>query len=146
MAVRTHVTASEIGEGAFAVQIAMGAHTMIGDEPVEAGGSGIGPSPFQLMCASLAECTAMTVRWFARQHDWPLEHVKVTVDHVRKSMAGAQARDVFEKTVSVRGDLLTVDQRLRLIEVAGRCPVQRVLEGGSLITTVADTTTARVGP
>jgi putative redox protein len=41
------------------------------------------------MTAALAECTAMTVRWFARQQDWPLNHLEVVVDHAKRLLAGA---------------------------------------------------------
>jgi putative redox protein len=114
----------------------MGTHAIVGDEPVSAGGADLGPSPLDLMAASLAECTAMTVRWFARQQDWPLEHVEVVVDHARKLPAGAsEPVDVFDKTVFIRGPLLDEGQRARLIEIATKCPVQRVLEGSPVINT-----------
>ncbi|MGK6353835.1 OsmC family protein [Sphingomonas sp. DT-207] len=135
-ALRTRVTVSETGESPFSVQIDMGAHNMVGDEPVGAGGGGLGPNPFELMTAALAECTAITVRWFARQQDWPLEQVEVVVDHAKKLIAGASVPvDVFEKTVFIRGARLDDTQRARLIDVAGKCPIQRVLEGMPVINT-----------
>lgn len=136
-AVRSHVLASETGASAFAVSIAVGEHELIGDEPVAAGGLGLGPNPFELLSASLAECTAMTVRWFAINEGWPVEHVEVVVDHAKKVLVGTTVPvDVFEKTVLIRGEL-TERQRARLLDVAGRCPVQRVLEGSPLINTKA---------
>lgn len=133
---RTRTTASETGESGFAVRIEMGDHLLIGDEPVSAGGDGLGPGPFDLLTAALAECTAMTVRWYARQHDWPLDHVEVVVDHARKQLAGApQPVDVFDKTIFLRGSRLNQDQRARLIEIAAKCPVQRALESLPVINT-----------
>lgn len=135
-ALRTRVTASETGESPFAVRIEIGAHDMVGDEPISAGGNGLGPNPFELMTAALAECTTMTVRWFARQQDWPLEHVEVVVDHAKKLLAGAsEPLDVFEKTVFIRGPRLDDTQRARLIDVATKCPIQRILEGSPMIIT-----------
>jgi putative redox protein len=137
-ALRTRATVSETGQSPFAVRIEMGEHLLIGDEPVAMGGGGLGPSPFDLMTAALAECTAMTVRWFARQQDWPLEHVEVTVDHARKLAVGASVPvDVFDKTIFIRGSRLTAEQRARLMDVAAKCPVQRILEGVPSITTRA---------
>lgn len=133
-ALRTRATASETGESAFAVRIEMGKHRLTGDEPVAAGGGGLGPSPFDLMVAALAECTAMTVRWFARQRGWPLDHVEVTVDHAKKQAVGAAVPiDVFDKVILLRGPGLTGEQRARLIDVAAKCPIQRILEGSPLI-------------
>lgn len=112
----------------------MPGHSIIGDEPVDAGGRDLGPATFDLLAASLAECTAMTVRWFARQRDWPLEHVEVKVDFRKKSVEGA-ALDLLEKKVSLRGAGLTGKQRSRLVEIAGQCPVQRLMEGSPVIET-----------
>jgi putative redox protein len=52
---------------------------------------------------------------------------------------------VFDKTVAIRGSLLTDEQRVRLLEVAAKCPVQRVLEGGSVFATTTTPETARAG-
>jgi putative redox protein len=136
MALRTRVSVSETGQSPFSVRIEMGEHEMIGDEPVSAGGGALGPSPFDLMVAALAECTAMTVRWYARQQDWPLDHVEVVVDHAKKQLAGmSEPVDVLDKTVFIRGAGLSDEQRARLIDVATKCPIQRVLEGSPVITT-----------
>ncbi|NYF30611.1 OsmC family protein [Sphingopyxis sp. JAI108] len=135
-ALRTRVTVSETGQSPFAVRIEMGAQEILGDEPAAAGGGGLGPNPFDLLVAALAECTAMTVRWYARRHDLPLEHVEVVVDHTRRLVAGAaEPVDVFDKVVFLRGPALDEEQRARLIDAAAHCPIQRLLEGSPLINT-----------
>ena len=80
----------------------------------------------------------MTVRWYALQQKWPLEHVAVTLTH-RKGGAGASSarQDVFTKTITLTGDALTAEQRQKLLEIAAKCPIQRVLEGTPLIHTLA---------
>lgn len=137
-ALRTRVSATEIGESPFAVRIDTHDHSFTGDEPASVGGAGLGPNPLELLAASLAECTAMTVRWFALQQGWPVEHVEVVVDHAKAVIVGAAAPvDVFDKTISIRAPLLSAEQRRRLLEIAGKCPVQRILEGAPLIRTKA---------
>ena len=137
---RTHVFVRETGESPYAVRMEVGAHVLTGDEPLDAGGWDLGPAPFDLMTAALAECTAMTVRWYALRHDWPLDHVEVTVDHVKKLLAGAsEPVDVFDKTLILRGSRLSEDQRKRLLEIATKCPIQRVLEGSPTIMTKSGT-------
>ena len=136
-ALRARATVSETGESAYAVRIQTSGHAFTGDEAVAAGGGGLGPAPFELLSAALAECTAMTIRWYARQQAWPLEQVEVAVDYSKKLFAGASAPvDVFEKTIVLRGPALTEDQRAKLLDIAGKCPVQRTLEGGPTILTV----------
>lgn len=124
----------------FAVRIDIDGYEMVGDEPLSVGGGGLGPNPFDLMTAALAECTVMTVRWFAAQQGWPVEHVEATVDHSKKVLVGMRApTDVFAKTVFIRGPRLTDEQRARLLQVAASCPIQRVLEGAPVISTKAGT-------
>ena len=136
-AIRAHATAAETGESAYAVRLTMGPHEITGDEAVEVGGGGLGPAPFELLAAALAECTAMTVRWYARQQNLPVERVEVSVDYAKKVLAGATAPvDVFEKTIAIHGAQLTDEQRTRLLNVAAKCPVQRTLEGVPTITTL----------
>ena len=136
-AIRAHATAAETGESAYAVRLTMGPHEITGDEAVDVGGGGLGPAPFELLAAALAECTAMTVRWYARQQNLPVERVEVSVDYAKKVLAGATAPvDVFEKTIAIRGAQLTDEQRTRLLNVAAKCPVQRTLEGVPTITTL----------
>lgn len=131
-------TARETGQSAFAVEIEVSGHRLTGDEPAAAGGGNLGPSPFDLLTAALAECTAMTVRWYARQQGWPLDHVEVSVHHMKGGDGTSSARqDRFDKRVRLDGAGLDDDQRRRLLEVAAKCPVQRSLEGTPLILTRA---------
>jgi putative redox protein len=128
-ALRTHAVASETGETPFSVRIEVGEHVFLGDEPAAVGGAGLGPNPFELLSAALAECTAMTIRWYARSQRWPVEHVHVVVDHQKKVLVGnPDIVDVFEKTITIRGANLSEEQVSHLLEVAAKCPIQRLLE------------------
>ena len=136
-ALRTHAVVAETGESPYSVRIELGGHVLTGDESVEAGGGGLGPAPFDLLAAALAECTAMTVRWYARQQGWPVDRIEVAVTYSRRQFAGAPAPvDLFEKTISIYGANLTDEHRTSLLNVAARCPVQRTLESVPTITTL----------
>lgn len=128
---------SETGASGFAVRIVTGRHSLTGDEPVAMGGADLGPNPYQLLASALGECTAMTVRWVARQKNWPLEKVSVMVTH-RKGVAEGRTgkTDLFDKAVTLEGPLLTQEQRTSLLDAATKCPVQRTLEGQVTITTM----------
>jgi putative redox protein len=127
-----HAHAAETGESVFAVDIEVSGHSIKGDEPVDAGGKNLGPAPYDTLLAALGECTAMTVRWYARQQQWPLEKVEVTLTYHKENK-----QDIFTKDITLHGNALSEDQRKKLIEVAGKCPVQRTLEGTPVITTRA---------
>ena len=82
-----------------------------------------GPNPYDLLSASLAACTAMTVRFHARRRKFPLERVEVGVSFHH----GAQGeRDSFERTLVLEGELDT-QQRATLVEAANLCPVGEIL-------------------
>jgi len=126
--------ATETGASPYAVAITTNGHSLIGDEPVDAGGANLGPHPFALLAAALAECTAMTIRWYALQQKWPLAHVEVSVTHQKGGEGTISPRqDLFEKSITINGPELTAEQHAKLLEVAAKCPVQRTLEGTPLI-------------
>lgn len=127
--------ATETGDSVFAVRIRTGKHILVGDEPEAMGGLDLGPAPYQLLASALAECTTMTVRWYARQKDWPVDHVETVVTHEKGAVEGrAGESDIFAKIVAITGDL-SAEQHKKLIEIAARCPVHRTLEGNSVIST-----------
>ena len=128
----TNAHVIETGESAYAVNITVSGHTLKGDEPVASGGGNLGPAPYDLLLAALGECTAMTVRWYALQQNWPLEKVEVKLTYQKIDKV-----DTFDKEVIVYGDALTPEQHKKLIDVAAKCPVQRTLESNIVIRTAS---------
>lgn len=126
------VTVGETGAGAFQVEVAAGGARFISDEPVEVGGLGSGPTPYDLLAAGLGACTAMTLRLYARGKRLKLDKVTVDVGHSRT----LQGADRFVRRIHLDGDLTAAD-RAKLIDIAERCPVHRTLETGSAIETAA---------
>lgn len=126
------VVVEETGEGAFQVEVHAGGAHFLADEPVEVGGLGSGPTPYDLLGAGLGACTAMTLRLYARGKGLKLDPVKVSVGHSRRN--DRQPADSFIRTIHLQGEL-TGQQRQRLIEIAQRCPVHRTLERGADIQT-----------
>jgi putative redox protein len=126
------VVVEETGEGNFQVEVVAGGVRFLADEPVDVGGLGSGPTPYDLLCAALGACTAMTLRLYARHKKWPLERVRVSVGHARNKPE--QPGDTFLRKIAIQGDL-SIDQRARLIEIANRCPVHLSLERGAHVET-----------
>jgi len=98
------------------------------DEPVDIGGTGAGLTPKQTLLAALGGCTALTVKLYSARKQWPLEDVavRVTLDEPERSAEDQTRR--FTQHVELIGDLDDA-QRERLHQIAGRCPVHRVMEG-----------------
>jgi uncharacterized OsmC-like protein/fermentation-respiration switch protein FrsA (DUF1100 family) len=126
------VIVEETGEGNFQVAVLAGGVRFLADEPVEVGGLGSGPTPYDLLCAGLGACTAMTIRMYARRKAWPLRRVRVCVGHARTR--GEDPPDGFLREVALEGDL-TQEQRSRLMEIAERCPVHASLGQGARVHT-----------
>ena len=123
--------ASEIGAGRFETRITIGDTQFTADEPAGAGGGGLGPTPFDFVCAGLAACTTMTLRIYADRKGIPLEHASAHVVHTRrKDVAPA---DHFARTLTLKGPLSDQD-RLRLLAISERCPVDLALARGSDVT------------
>lgn len=126
------VLIEETGAGKFQVQVTASGERFTSDEPVEVGGMGSGPTPYELLAAGLGACTAMTVRLYATHKSWPLQKVKVAVRHSKR--AGQTPADLFQREVELDGPLDDA-QRTRLLEIANKCPVHRTLEAGSTVET-----------
>ena len=113
----------------FAQEIAAGAHRLRSDEPASAGGTGSGPTLYDLLLAALGSCTSMTVGMYARRKRWPLARVTVRLRHTRvhaEDCAACETQEakltVIERDIAFEGEL-TEDQRARLLAIANRCPV-----------------------
>jgi putative redox protein len=96
------------------------------------GGADEGPTPYDLMSASLAACTAMTIRLHARHKSYELSRVEV---HVSYHRAAEDAPGFFHRTITLIGNLRD-EQRASLLTGAASCPVGRSLGLGMEIRTV----------
>ncbi|MEX2528896.1 MAG: alpha/beta fold hydrolase [Gemmatimonadota bacterium] len=124
----SHILALTPSEG-LRTEVRAGRHTFVSDEPTSVGGSDEGPTPPDLVAAGLAACTTMTLQMYARRKGWPLEEVYTSVRKRRRSGDDPPASHVMEREILLRGDL-SEEQRQRLLEIADRCPVHRILEEG----------------
>ncbi|WP_111682262.1 bifunctional alpha/beta hydrolase/OsmC family protein [Winogradskyella tangerina] len=123
-----------IVEDNFTTSIQTKNHTLIADEPESIGGSDFGPSPYEYLNASLAACTAMTLKMYAERKKWDLREVFVYLSHSRKHSDDLQVDvekpkylDHISKKLKFVGNL-DASQKERLKEIASRCPVHRTIE------------------
>ena len=112
-------------DGTLKHAVEMRSHTLVADEPKDEGGEDAGPSPQELLAASLASCTAITMEMYAKRKGWDVGEVAVHVDY-EPAQRGSPTR--FRMTVDLPKEL-PEDQRERLMQIGAKCPVHRVLEG-----------------
>lgn len=107
----------------FKNNIAIGEHVVQTDVPTDLGGTNTGPQPHDLLGAALAACTSTTLQMYAQRKNWPLESLIVKV-----SVSKEGDTEVFQRHIQVRGPL-DDEQRLRLLDMANKCPVHKILSG-----------------
>lgn len=127
-----NVAVIESGNGPFGQFITAGNHVIGADEPRSLGGNDTGPDPYELVLAGLGACTAMTLRMYADRHKWPLLRVEVPLHHAQRASTQGGLADRFERIITLHGSL-TDEQRNKLLEIAGRCPVSQTLQRASLV-------------
>ena len=128
------VTVTERPGGKYTLDVKNGRHHLFADEPLSFGSADIGPSPFEYLCASLGSCTAITLRMYAGRKNWEIDNISVTVTHSLRKTADGEMKNVFSRVLNVTGDLES-EARGRLIEIANKCPVHKMLEHGNIIET-----------
>jgi putative redox protein len=124
------------GERGFVTEIMARGHELIADEPAAAGGTELGPTPYDYLLAALGSCTAMTLRIYADRRGWPLESVAVRLWQSRVYEKDCEECDVksvgidqIEREIDLGGPL-SEEQQEGLLRVADRCPVGQTLERG----------------
>ncbi len=107
--------------------LSVGPHDLVADEPVELGGDDLGPGPTEMLLASLAACTNMTLRMYARRKEYPL-------DDVRVHLVGEVGADglTIRRVIELEG-ALTDEQREAILRIADKCPVHKILTNGAKI-------------
>ncbi len=105
--------------------VKMGSHHLVADEPEDQGGFDEGPTPQELLAASLASCTAITMEMYAKRKGWDVAGLAVDVEY-SPAERGCPTR--FELVMKLPAHL-SEDQVEKLQVIAAKCPVHRTLEG-----------------
>lgn len=104
------------------IQTASG-NTLIADEPLDKGGQDKGFSPTELLIAALAACTSATLRMYADRKGWDLQEVKTAISLETNDTSSITHID---RKLSLVGNL-DAEQRERLLYIANKCPVHKIL-------------------
>jgi putative redox protein len=112
-------------DGRLEQRVEVRRHSLTADEPRDHGGEDSGPSPQELLAASLASCTAITIEMYARRKGWDVGDIAVDVNY-EPAQRGSPTR--FKMNVEFPKEL-PEEQRERLMQIAAKCPVHRTLEG-----------------
>jgi putative redox protein len=116
-------TATRTGTYRHTVQVRQ--HQLHADEPVDTGGEDTAPNPQEILAASLASCTAITMEMYAQRKGWDIGAVEVEAQYT-PAERGCPTR--FELILRFPADV-SDEQVERLRVIAAKCPVHRTLDG-----------------
>jgi putative redox protein len=118
-------TARRSGHGALTHRIEIRRHQLVADEPPENGGEDEGPDPQELLAASLASCTAITIEMYAKRKGWDIRQAEVQCEY---SAAERGSPTKFKLALRLPSGL-DPEQVNALSKIAAKCPVHRTLDG-----------------
>jgi uncharacterized OsmC-like protein/pimeloyl-ACP methyl ester carboxylesterase len=109
-------------------------HHLLADEPESVGGKNLGPTPYDLLMASLGTCTAMTLKMYADRKGWDLKEINVFLNHekVHQQDSGLAENphegkiSKFSRFLEIKGEI-TEEMKTKLLEIANKCPVHKTL-------------------
>jgi putative redox protein len=111
--------------GTFRQTVTIREHHFTVDEPTDQGGDDAGPSPLELLAASLASCTAITMEMYAQRKNWDVGDIEIACDYTPAERGCPTRFNLIMRFPESLSDETV--ERLRII--AAKCPVHRTLDG-----------------
>lgn len=140
MAQKSVVVESKLGDK-FLIESDIRGHKVVIDQPANAGGTDTGPTPLELMLASLAGCIGTIGRIVAMQKRIELRGMEIKVEGpldvdglLGKPIDGRVGFEGFTITVDVDADMTDEEKNTFIHEVDARCPVSENLLNATPIT------------
>jgi putative redox protein len=121
----SEIDCKTITAGEYPVSLKVREHRFSSDMSVTGGGTDSSPGPHDYFDAALASCKALTVVWYAKRHQIPLERVDAHVE----SDAAQERAGVYKLKVQLifHGEALTDEQRALLHRAAAACPIHKLM-------------------
>jgi len=105
----------------FVVKSSVRAHSILSDTNSTNGGQDEGMNPHEILETALAACTAITLKMYAQRKNIALEDV-----HVEVHTASEGKESVLSRKVHLVG-ALSIEEKNRLMEIADKCPIHKLL-------------------
>lgn len=124
MSTKTKILAG-IGHEHYVTKLSMRGHLLVADEPLDNGGKDAGPTPTELVLSGLAACTASTLRMYIDRKGWEVERIDMELSiSIEKTETGQISH--IDRVIHITGNI-TDEQKARLLEIADKCPVHKLL-------------------
>ncbi len=124
-------------ESGTVVRLSNGRHEWTADEPIDIGGTDVGPNPYELLLGSLAACTCVTISMYCRHKGITLQSISASYEFSNVHADDCKDCEESDKgfiekitsNINIRGDFDDA-QRKRLAQIVERCPVHKTLGRG----------------
>ena len=107
-------------------------HFAVIDEPVDKGGDDNGPTPVEYLLTAIGSCVSITLRMYAERKKWDVGKIIVNVVQKEELTKNGIKKSLVEE-ISFEKEI-TEEQRVKLLEIAGKCPVAKMVKGETPIT------------
>ncbi len=121
-----NLRANIVKENKFTTEIQVRQHQLIADEPKSVQGEDLGPTPNELLSSALASCTLMTLKMYAEREDWELGNIEIQMNS-QTEKSGKNKVHTLTRNLSFSNKSLSEEQINKLIEIANKCPVHKML-------------------
>jgi putative redox protein len=114
----------------YATQISSRGFSILADESIESGGQNKGMNPMEIMGASLASCTSITLKMYIDRKKYFIDRISTKVEITQNEQGW-----VFEKFITLSENNLSEEDRERVLLIAKKCPTHKILEKSVIINT-----------
>ena len=108
-------------------------HFVVIDEPLDLGGDDNAPTPVEYLLTAIGGCVSITLRMYAERKGWDLGKITVKVNQKEELTSDGVKKSLVEE-ISFEKEV-TEKQRAKLLEIAGKCPVAKMVKGETKIDT-----------
>ncbi|MEN5086210.1 OsmC family protein [Sphingobacterium sp. PCS056] len=127
-----NIVKASIGTDKYKTSVIAGKNSIVVDEPLDKGGLDLGFQPQELLAASLASCTAITLKMYADHKEWTVNSFQVDV-MIEQSEDKSTTK--FVRKISFEGKL-DEKQHTRIVAIANACPIHKILLSQIAIDTI----------
>ncbi|WP_281323265.1 OsmC family protein [Flavobacterium aestivum] len=103
------------------------------DEPENTGGKDLGMDPFSTLLASLAGCTLSTLRMYIDRKEWAIPEINISLNLYQETLDG-ELTTTIKRNITFSEEV-SVEQKDRLLIIADKCPISKLLKGNITINT-----------
>ena len=128
-----HSVEGKIGTQKYLCTITWRNGELLMDEPESLGGKDLGPDPFSTFLASLAGCTLSTLRMYIDHKGWDIPEIRISQNMVQD--LGSELTTTISRTITFAGTI-SEEQKARLLIIADKCPISKILKGTININTL----------